>query len=225
MVRSVTLFHIPPGSQPHRGQTATIPVKNPKPRKEEQYGGCRFVPIGSINVLGKDVRITGEIRRREPLTIEGEVGGTIAVAGHLLTIAPSGNVCASVEAKKIDMLGSLHGNVEGADKLYIRHGAQFVGDIHGRSIVNEDGLISGKVELSASPAALPDHSRIDACQLAGRVRKLVTRGLVIPLHRNEQYSMQDACLYPSRRRLDMCVRRGNQVRFPVRRDICRGDCC
>jgi len=78
-------------------------------------------------VLGKNVKVTGEIRSREPLTIEGEVEGTIDVTGHLLTIAPSGNVRASIKAKQIDVLGSLQGNVEGADKIYIRNGARVVG--------------------------------------------------------------------------------------------------
>ncbi len=99
-------------------------------------------------VLGKDITVTGEIRSREPLTIEGEVEGTIDVAGHLLTIALSGNVRASIKAKQIDVLGSLQGNVEGADKIYIRNGARFVGDIQALGIVIEDGgSICGKVEL------------------------------------------------------------------------------
>ena len=99
-------------------------------------------------VLGKDTKVMGEIRCREPLTIEGEVEGTIDVAGHLLTIAPSGNVRASIKAKEIDVLGTLQGNVEGADKIYIRNGARFVGDIQALCIVIEDGgSISGKVEL------------------------------------------------------------------------------
>jgi cytoskeletal protein CcmA (bactofilin family) len=100
-------------------------------------------------VLGKDVTVTGEIHSHEPLIIEGEVDGTIDVAGHLLTIAPNGKVRASVKAKEIDVLGSLQGDVEGADKIYIRNGAQFVGDIHARGIVIEDGgFIRGKVDLS-----------------------------------------------------------------------------
>ena len=100
-------------------------------------------------VLGKDVTVTGEIRSREPLTIEGEVEGTIDVAGHLLTIAPNGNVRASIKAKEIDVLGSLQGNVEGADKIYIRNGARFEGDIQALGIVIEDGgFIRGKVDLS-----------------------------------------------------------------------------
>ena len=99
-------------------------------------------------VLGKDITITGEIRTREPLTIEGEVEGIIDVAGHLLTIAPSGNVRASIKAKEIDVLGSLQGSVEGADKIYIRNGARFEGDSQALGIVIEDGgLLCGKVEL------------------------------------------------------------------------------
>ena len=100
-------------------------------------------------VLGRNVTITGEIRSQEPLTIEGEVAGTIDVRGHLLTIAHDGNVHASVKAKQIDVLGSLQGKVEGAEKIYIRNGAQFVGDIQASGIVIEDGgIIRGNVELS-----------------------------------------------------------------------------
>jgi cytoskeletal protein CcmA (bactofilin family) len=100
-------------------------------------------------VLANVVTVMGEILSNEPLTIEGEVEGAIDVAGHLLTIAPNGNVRASVKAREIDVLGSLQGNVDGADKIYIRNGARFVGDIRARAIVIEDGgFIRGKVDLS-----------------------------------------------------------------------------
>src|ERR1700691_2484354 len=106
-------------------------------------------------VLGRDVTVTGEIRSHEPLIIEGEVEGTIDVAGHLLTIAPHGKVRASVNAKETDVLGSLQGTVEGADKIYIRNGARFVGEIHARGIVMEDGgFIRGKVDLSRKAGAV-----------------------------------------------------------------------
>jgi len=90
-------------------------------------------------VLGKDVTINGEIRTNQPLTIEGDVEGSIDVAGHLLISAPNGNVRASIKAKEIDVRGSLQGNVENVDKIYIRNGACFVGDIEAGAIVIEDG--------------------------------------------------------------------------------------
>ena len=108
----------------------------------------RTEPSSSPAILGKDVTITGEIHSREPLIIEGEVEGTIDVAGHLLTIASNGNVRASVKATEIDVLGSLEGRVEGVDKISIRKGASFVGDIHARRLVIEDGgFMRGKVNL------------------------------------------------------------------------------
>jgi hypothetical protein len=68
--------------------------------------------------------------------------------------APNGKVRASVKAKEIDVFGSLQGNVDGADKIYIRNGARFVGDIHARGIVIEDGgFIRGKVDLSHKSGA------------------------------------------------------------------------
>jgi cytoskeletal protein CcmA (bactofilin family) len=71
------------------------------------------------------------------------------VTGYLLTIAPSGNVRASIKAKQIDVLGSMQGKVEGADKIYIRNGARVVGDIQALGIVIEDGgFVCGKVDLS-----------------------------------------------------------------------------
>ena len=107
---------------------------------------------GTVNayaVLGRQVAITGEIRSREPLTIQGELEGTIDVSGHRLTVAAGGNVRASVKAKEIDVHGSLQGNVEGADIIYIRAGARFLGDIRAHGLVIEDGgFIRGNVDLS-----------------------------------------------------------------------------
>ena len=61
-----------------------------------------------------------------------------------------GTVRASVKAGGIDVLGSLQGNVEEADKIYIRNGATFVGDIHARGIVIEDGgFVRGKVSAQS----------------------------------------------------------------------------
>jgi cytoskeletal protein CcmA (bactofilin family) len=100
-------------------------------------------------VLGKQVTILGEIRSREPLIIEGEVEGTIDVAGHLLTIAANGNVRASIKAKEIEVRGSLEGDIDGADKIYIRNGARVIGDIQAHGLVIEDGgFVKGRVDLS-----------------------------------------------------------------------------
>jgi len=99
--------------------------------------------------VGKSVVVKGEIHSREALTIEGEVDGTIEMAEQLLTIAQNGKVRANVKAREIDVLGSMNGQADASDKIHIRKGAEFVGEIRSAGIVIEDGgYIKGSVDLS-----------------------------------------------------------------------------
>jgi len=100
-------------------------------------------------VIGKGVIVKGQIQSREDLTIQGEVEGSIEISGHRLTIDGQGSVRAGVKARTVEVQGSIEGQVEAADKVYIRKGAKFVGDIRSGGIIIEDGgYIQGKVELS-----------------------------------------------------------------------------
>jgi cytoskeletal protein CcmA (bactofilin family) len=108
-------------------------------------------------MLGKGVVVKGEIHSGEPLTIEGEVQGTINMPEHRLTIAGNGKVRANVKAREIEILGVFDGQAEVREKTLIRNGAQFLGDIHSGSIVIEDGgYINGSVDLSRKPSAEPN---------------------------------------------------------------------
>jgi cytoskeletal protein CcmA (bactofilin family) len=103
-------------------------------------------------ILGPNVVVKGQILSKEDLTIQGEVEGTIEISDHRLTIAANGNVRANVTARDIEVLGSMHGKIEAGNKVYIRKGAQFVGDIHAAGIVIEDGgYIKGGIDLSREP--------------------------------------------------------------------------
>ena len=103
-------------------------------------------------VLGKSVVFKGQIESREDLVIEGEVEGTIEMMEHRLTIAQSGEVKSTVIARELEVLGSIEGKVEAVDKVYIRKGARFIGDVHSAGIVIEDGgFIKGNIDLSRQP--------------------------------------------------------------------------
>ena len=98
----------------------------------------------------------GEILSGEPLTIEGEVQGSISIPEHRLTIAGSAKVRASVKAREIEVHGAFDGHAEVREKTCIRYGAQFTGDIHSGSIVIEDGgYIKGSVDLSRNSRPEP----------------------------------------------------------------------
>ncbi len=113
--------------------------------------------------IGQNVSVNGHIQSREDLVIEGHVEGTIEILEHKLTVAASGSLHANVTARDVDVRGTLQGKVEATDKVYIRKGATFVGDIRSAGIVIEDGgFIQGNVDLSRQPAPKPqDHARLN----------------------------------------------------------------
>jgi len=111
-------------------------------------------------VLGKSVSVKGQILSREDLTIDGEVEGTIEMQEHRLTVGLNGRVRASVKAREVIVLGTLHGNVETGDRIDIRKEAKLVGDIRTARIVIEDGAyFKGNVDIARAevprPAAAP----------------------------------------------------------------------
>ena len=107
-------------------------------------------------VLGKSVIVKGQIVSREDLTIDGEVEGTVELQEHRLTVGPNGKVRASIKARELVALGTIHGNVETSDKIDIRKDAKLVGDIKTARIVIEDGAyFKGNIDIVRSEPARP----------------------------------------------------------------------
>ena len=105
-------------------------------------------PRAGNAVLGKSVIVKGQIFSREDLTIDGEVEGTVEMQEHRLTVGPNGKVRASVKAREVIVLGTMHGNVETSDQIDIRKEAKLVGDIKTARIVIEDGAyFKGNIDI------------------------------------------------------------------------------
>jgi len=103
--------------------------------------------------LGKSVVVKGHLLSGEDLTIDGEVEGTIAVLEHRLTIAANGRVRADVNARDVEIWGSIEGKLEAVNQVHIRKGARFVGEIHAAGLVIEEGgYIKGSIDLTRHPA-------------------------------------------------------------------------
>jgi len=106
-------------------------------------------PHSAKATIGKSVVVKGQIHSNEDLTIEGQVEGTIEMSGHRLTIDANGSVKAGISARVVEVQGSIEGKIEAVDRVFIRKGAKFVGDIHSAGIVIEDGgYIKGNIDLS-----------------------------------------------------------------------------
>lgn len=98
--------------------------------------------------IGKSVIIKGQLFSREDLYIDGEIDGSVDILEHRLTVGPNGKLQAGVRAKEIVVLGTIHGNVEAAERIEIRKDAKLVGDIKTVRIVIEDGaFFKGSIDI------------------------------------------------------------------------------
>jgi cytoskeletal protein CcmA (bactofilin family) len=117
--------------------------------------------------VGRNVVFKGQIVSREDLTIHGEVEGTIDIGEHRLLIAPDGKVRAEVNVRELEVRGSIEGNIEATEKVYVRNGAKVVGNIHSARIIIEDGAqIKGGIEL------LPPGRESSIAQVNSAIREL-----------------------------------------------------
>jgi len=146
---------VPPTSseQAKEGNTmSTLPSRPVESRTDTARGGAA--------ILGKSVTLKGQIYGREDVTIDGEVEGTVELKEHRLTVGPTGKVVATIKAREIVVLGTVHGNIETRDKIEIRKEAKVVGDIRTARIVIEDGAyFKGSIDIvraeAPKPAAVP----------------------------------------------------------------------
>jgi hypothetical protein len=104
-----------------------IPMSTLPGRLNEPQSDSRGGPA----VLGKSVIVKGQIFSREDLTV-----------------GPNGKVKASVKAREVVVLGTIHGDVETSDKIEIRKDAKLVGDIKTARIGIEDGAyFKGNIDI------------------------------------------------------------------------------
>jgi cytoskeletal protein CcmA (bactofilin family) len=99
-------------------------------------------------IIGKTVKISGQIYSKEDLCIDGDVEGTIELQENRLTIGPNGKVRSNITAHKVVILGNVQGSVDARDKLEIRKDGTAVGDIKTARIVIEDGAyFKGTIDI------------------------------------------------------------------------------
>jgi cytoskeletal protein CcmA (bactofilin family) len=99
-------------------------------------------------VIGKAVKIVGQIFSKEDLFVDGDVEGTVEALEHRLIIGPHGTVHATVKAREVVAQGNVQGNVEATEKIEIRKDAKLVGDIRTARIIIEDGAyFKGSIDI------------------------------------------------------------------------------
>ncbi len=160
----------PPVSRPVVTPPPAIPVepkveakKEPSPMSSSPFKFPEPESPKTSAVIGKGVKIDGQMFSKEDLYIDGEVKGNVECQDCKLTVGPNGKVEATVKARDVIVLGQIKGNVEATERIDIRKDARVIGDIKTARIVIEDGAyFKGSIDIlkpDAKPAAAPRASQ------------------------------------------------------------------
>jgi len=104
--------------------------------------------VTNVAIIGKGMVIKGEIDSKESLHVDGEVEGTLRMAGCRLSVGREGKLGANVTAREIELLGTAQGDLQATSKITIRKGARLVGDLRAPGILIEEGAyVKGKIEI------------------------------------------------------------------------------
>ena len=108
-------------------------------------------------LIGKSVRITGELSGSEDLVMEGEVIGTIRLPGGRLVIGRDGRVRGNVVAKEVVVLGHLEGDIRATERAELRSSSVVSGNVFAGSLVmEENAMFRGQIDPTRAQEPLPE---------------------------------------------------------------------
>lgn len=115
------------------------------------------LPDASRTQLGRTMVVKGDLSGNEDLVISGQFEGTVSLQGHCLTIGPEGKVKAEIQAARVIIHGSVHGNISVKERVEIYKTGQVVGDLVAPGISIEDGAyFKGKIEILREGVHAPE---------------------------------------------------------------------
>jgi cytoskeletal protein CcmA (bactofilin family) len=118
--------------------------------------------------IGKSVCIKGEVSGSEDLYVDGQVEGSIQLAGNSLTIGPNGQVHANITARNVTVGGTLEGNIQASERTEFRKTGVVNGDVQSKRIAIEEGaFFKGKLEIVPQAKAQPASNAVAAAASTG----------------------------------------------------------
>lgn len=121
-------------------------------------------------VIGKSMRIVGELSGEEDLVLEGDVQGIIRLTGARVTVGALGRIKGNVVARDVVILGQLEGDVRATGRVELRASAAVAGNIYaGTFSIEENAVFRGQIDPTRAQEALPV---VDATILSSRATPL-----------------------------------------------------
>jgi cytoskeletal protein CcmA (bactofilin family) len=99
-------------------------------------------------MIGKSIRIKGEIAASDPLYIYGSVEGSISAPAHRVTIGKEGTVKADITAREVVIMGDVCGKLHSDERVEIRGEGSLLGDLATKRLCVEEGaVLQGTIDV------------------------------------------------------------------------------
>ena len=122
----------------------TEPVTGRSARQRTSAGNTAAGPI----VLGPNDSLNGSLRTESGVTVHGSVEGEIFAGGDVIVEATA-TVVASIEARNIDIRGTVKGNVTSAKRLSLGGSGTLQGDaVAARLVVEGGATLNGSISMN-----------------------------------------------------------------------------
>ena len=108
--------------------------------------------IFTPSLVGRAVRIAGDICCQQDLFVDGEVNGSLELTDHKLTIGPMARVKANIHAQNVVVVGMAEGTIEASERVELCSQCSLTGDIKTPRIIIKDGAhFQGTIEVIREP--------------------------------------------------------------------------
>lgn len=122
--------------------------------RQESWGSAQTGTVSTssasreVAVIGRSIRINGDLQGEEDLRIEGDVNGTVRLHNNTLTIGQEGKIRADVYAKSVLVDGIMEGDLYSSERVAIRKSATVLGNITAPRVALDDGArFKGSIEM------------------------------------------------------------------------------
>jgi cytoskeletal protein CcmA (bactofilin family) len=135
------------------GKKDGVPENSPARQSESSGATAGSGPAtgrrsGTGAVIGRSIKIDGDVKGDEDLMIEGDVSGTVELSNHSLTIGKEGKVKANIYARAIAVDGKTDGDLFASERIAIRATADVRGNLLAPRVSIEDGArFKGSIEM------------------------------------------------------------------------------
>jgi cytoskeletal protein CcmA (bactofilin family) len=109
-------------------------------------------PKNAVSIVCKGITIRGEVFGDEDLQIDGELSGSVKLAGARVSIGPEGRVAGNIQAREIIVRGTLKGNLRASERILMGSTGRWEGDgVSPRLAIEEGATVRGNLEVADSP--------------------------------------------------------------------------